>query len=504
MCGIVAAVGNIDPEICRKMLARIAHRGPDDTGELGISNIWLGHQRLSIMDVEGGRQPLADQAESAFVVANGEIYNHTELRAQLSDVEFGTGSDTEAALHLLRLHGPAALPRLRGMFALAFALPDGGFLAARDRLGVKPLYWARRPDGVLFASELRAFEPADRPAVRSFPPGMYWTPETGLVRFADAVPASLREPPARPIPWQRVTRQVRETLVASVEQRMMSEAGIGVFLSGGLDSAIIAAIAARWMRANGRKLPTFAVGSAGSSDLVAARLIAEWLGTEHHEIELTEANVLEALPEAVRVIEHYDPSLVRSSVPNLLLARYTVGHVHAVLTGEGADELFAGYSYLHEPPFTEPTALHAELVRSVSELHHLNLQRCDRTTMAFGLEARVPFLDRAVVETALSIAPEDKLVRPGAREKQLLREAFAGWLPEEILWRPKEQFGDGSGAADVLNAAAKELLTRIHEPIASSPDVRLRDESESLYYSLWRKELAGIQVADTLGMFATT
>lgn len=509
MCGIVAAVGEIDDATCRRMLSRIKHRGPDDAGEIHRPHAWLGHQRLSIMDVEGGHQPLTGTGGTTHLVVNGEIYNHRHIREALGHELFETGSDSEAALHALIADGPVGLARLRGMFALAYLTDDGEFLVARDSVGVKPLYWAQREDVTLFASEMRAFEPEDRTLVETFPPGHCWTLGGGLVRFADAIPARVR--PARraaePGVWEdTLVKSVRETVVSAVENRMMSDVGIGVFLSGGLDSAIVAAIAAEYAKRNGEPLPTFAVGAPGSSDLAAARVVAGYLGTEHHEVVMTRKNAVQILPRAVRAIEHFDPSLVRSAVPNLLLAEYASKRVHAVLTGEGADELFAGYPYYHEDPFTDPDALQAELVRTVGELHHLNLQRCDRTTMAFGLEARVPFLDRDVIELALSIPPEHKMVGPGMPEKKLLREAFEGWVPDEILWRGKEQFGDGSGAKEAL----EELLSDAGEAAgawqegAGTEGVELRTREEAGFYRLWREELDGIRPDRTLGLFATT
>ena len=502
MCGIVAAVGEVDTQLCREMLSRIKHRGPDDTGEIHRGRVWLGHQRLSIMDVDGGAQPMSDSGGTTHLVANGEIYNHRHIREDLGHELFETGSDSEAALHALIVDGPAGLARLRGMFALAFMTDDEEFLVARDAVGVKPLYWVRRPDVTLFASELRAFDEADRPLVESFPPGCCWSPAGGLVRFADAVPAVLR--PAHraeePGVWgEDLLKSVRETVVTAVENRMMSDVGIGVFLSGGLDSAIVAAVAAEYALRHHQPLPTFAIGAPGSSDLAAARVVADHLGTEHHEIVMTAEDAVAALPKAVRAIEHFDPSLVRSAVPNLLLAEYASKRVHAVLTGEGADELFAGYDYYHEEPFTNPDALQAELVRTVNELHHLNLQRCDRTTMAFGMEARVPFLDRDVIGLALSIPPEHKMLAPGREAKKLLRDAFEGWLPEEILRRGKEQFGDGSGAKDVLEQAVHAA-----PEVADADGVELRSKEEAGFYAIWRKELDGIRPGSTLGLFATT
>ncbi|BCL28564.1 asparagine synthase (glutamine-hydrolyzing) [Streptomyces aurantiacus] len=506
MCGIVAAVGEIDLPLCREMLARIAHRGPDDTGETHRKDVWLGHQRLSIMDPPGGHQPLVGPDGRSCLVVNGEIYNHLHLREELGPERFTTGSDSEAALQVLLVDGPAGLTRLRGMFTLAHVDEAGSLLVARDALGVKPLYWARKDGCVLFASELRAFNPADHPLAESFPPGCCWTPRGGLVRFADAVPPRVR--PARR-PQERITpdqwdetllKTVRETIVSAVEDRMMSDVGIGVFLSGGLDSAIVTAVAAEYATRHGhrRPLPTFAVGTPSSPDLLAARVVAEYLGTEHHEVVMTPVDAVAALPRAVRAIEHFDVHLVRSAVPNLLLAEYASQHVRAVLTGEGADELFAGYPDCHREPFLAPEALQARLVETVQGLHWENLQRCDRTTMAYGLEARVPFLDRDVIELALSIPPEHKMIGPGAEEKKLLRDAFTGWLPEEILRRGKLQFGHGSGAKDVLTAGLTAGLTAAGPTQTAMGDA----EEETAFYALWRDEFPGVDPVRALGRSA--
>ncbi|WP_300012443.1 asparagine synthase (glutamine-hydrolyzing) [Pseudonocardia sp.] len=511
MCGIVAAYGNIDPDRCERMLARIAHRGPDDTGVHKVDGAWLGHQRLSIIDVSGGHQPLSDLDETVWIVGNGEIYNHERLTSRLPDGVLMSKSDTEAALHAVMRGGPAAVATLNGMFAIAMVTADGGGLVARDPMGVKPLYWVDDGDVTVFASELRAFDEVDRPRVQAFPPGSLWTPGAGVVRFADAVPVEVR--PARRARYETwdnvVLDEVRDAVVAAVRRRMMSDVGVGVFLSGGLDSALVAAIAAREAHERGEVLPTFAVGTPGSADLVAAARVARHVGSDHHEIEVTADAIAEALDEAVTVIEHFDPALVRSAVPNLLLAREASRKVKVVLTGEGADELFAGYSYVHTDEFADPDALHAELVRSLEQLHGLNLQRCDRTTMFYGLEAREPFLDAALVRTALALPPEWKqcTTASGARpEKALLREAFTGWLPEDLLWRGKEQFGDGSGAGTVLAALAAQRVAGTdagRAPEAPAHCWPLRSDEEVMYFAIWNREFAGIRADATLEPFAT-
>jgi asparagine synthase (glutamine-hydrolysing) len=508
VCGIVAAFGEVDADKCERMLNRLQHRGPDDTGVLALDSVWLGHQRLSIVDVSRGKQPLANGDNTAWIVANGEIYNHEDLSAKLPPGRLQTRSDTEAALHLVMRDGPASIAELRGMFALAMVTTSGDGLVARDPMGVKPLYWIDGTHGTLFASELRAFDPEDRPRVSSFPPGCLWTPATGIVRYANSVPVEVR--PARraqhPIWDHSALDKLRDSVVLSVQRRMMGDVDVGVFLSGGLDSAIVAAIAAEHARRRGGVLPTFAVGTKDSSDLRAARCVAEFIGSDHHEIIATAETIGDELDRAVEVIEHYDPGLVRSGVPNLLLAREAATKVKVVLTGEGADELYAGYSYMHSPEFADPNALHAELVRSLEQLHQLNLQRCDRTTMYFGLEARVPFLDTDVVRTALTLPPEWKQTTDGRPEKAVLREAFTDWLPEELLWRGKEQFGDGSGAGEVLAALASNNAAAAHTQGATRqpPDSwALRSDEEILYYRIWQHYFSGVRPNSTLGRFAT-
>src|SRR3954451_12117359 len=452
MCGIVAEHGCSDPDQLERMLERLPPRGPDDRGAVRVNGSCLGHRRLSIVDVASGRQPLATADDSAFLVGNGEVYNHEEVRAALADRDLLTTSDNEVALHLLDEAGPAALARLNGMFAFVMAGRDGRFVAARDPAGTKPLYWARRDESVRFASEMHAFDAEWQGAGEAFPPGCAWTPEEGLVRFASAVPAA-RDPVTDP---EALLQGTRDVLVRAVEAQMMGDVPVGVFLSGGLDSSLVAAIAARVAARRGRRLQTFAVGTADSPDLAAAREVAAFLDTDHHERTYTAEEALRALPDVVRAIESFDPGLVRSAVPNLLLAEMTARHVKVVLTGEGADELFAGYDYLREIAAAED--LQAELERNVRSLHNLNLQRCDRVTMAHGLEARVPFLDAEVIRWSLRLPPDAKLLAPDRPEKALLREAFEGWLPHHLLWRTKAEFGDGSGARDVLSRGGEAAV----------------------------------------------
>jgi asparagine synthase (glutamine-hydrolysing) len=509
MCGIAAAYGAYSAGEAERMLDQLVHRGPDDEGEVRVGSAWLGHRRLSIVDVEGGHQPLANTTGDVWLVGNGEVYNHEQVRATLAPAPFATRSDNEVALHLLDERGPAALDELEGMFAFIVAGDDGRFVAARDAVGIKPLYWARRGDRLRFASEMAAFAPDWLPHVEAFPPGCHWTPSAGLERFASAVPDDGEGAPAARAVWSSAAEPpdealsaTRDILVASVRRQMMGDVPVGVFLSGGLDSAIVAAIATRHLEEQGERLQTFAVGTERSADLLAARVVARHLGSDHHERVYDAREAVRALPAVVRAIEHFDPSLVRSAVPNFLLAEMTAEHVKVVLTGEGADELFAGYEYLRG--FEDAMSLQSELMRTVHSLHNLNLQRCDRVTMAHGLEARVPFLDRQVIAFAFGLPMAWKLSAPGELEKRLLRRAFGGWLPDEILWREKAEFGDGSGAKDVLTRAVEDGVSPADfERERGAIDPPLRTREELAYHRIFAEYLPGVRPERTLGRFAT-
>ncbi|MER7014649.1 asparagine synthase (glutamine-hydrolyzing) [Saccharopolyspora sp. NPDC000359] len=496
MCGIAAVhhPTSVPTAAGQPMLDAIEHRGPDGRDHRQVGGYaWLGHVRLSIVDLDGGRQPLAGPGGWS-LVCNGEIYNHAELRDELGEQDFRTASDSESALVLLARFGPAALGRLQGMWALCAAAPDGRFVAARDRLGIKPLYWAEVGGTRYFASELRAFPTEVQAAVETFPPGCSWTPETGLVRFADPVPEVL--PDRAGLPAEIAEKMTREVLVDSVRRHLMADVEVGVFLSGGLDSSIVAAIAAEERAAVGQRLKTFAVGTADSPDLRAARAAAEHLGTEHLEAVFDADRAIAALDAVVASVESFDASLIRSAVPNWFLAELAAGHVKAVLTGEGADELFAGYGYYHR---SHATDLPGELARTLGELHGLNLQRCDRVTMAHGLEARVPFLDADVIAHAMSLPPELKELEDGV-EKAHLRRAFTGWLPDELLWRRKSQFGTGSGAQDLLTPHWESRVTDVD---LATTDAPVRSKEELAYHRIFRNALPGVRPEAVLTRFAT-
>ncbi len=512
MCGIAAVLdltdapdpGRLDAgsRLGTEMLSRLRHRGPDGHGSRWVGRAWLGHTRLSIVDLEHGDQPLEDARGNRWVVANGEIYNHAELRRQLPG-PLRTHSDSEVVLHVLAARGTDGIHDMRGMWAFCAADEDGGVVVGRDPLGIKPLYWARHEDRLLVASELAAFPEEVRAQVEEFPPGHFWTPETGLVGYVDLHDAPLgtgRSPGADFTTREQAKDAVRQTLVAAVRERMMADVPIGVFLSGGLDSSLVAAIMAHEADP-GTTIHSFAAGTEDSSDLVAARIVAEHLGLEHHERVYTDEEAIDALPDVVVATESYEPSLIRSALPNYLLAELAARHVKVVLTGEGADELFAGYHHLRE---LDEDALREALVDGVAALHNLNLQRCDRVTMAHSLEARVPFLALELLAVAERIPTAWKLLGEDGQEKGLLREAFEGWLPQEILWRRKEQFGEGSGTLDLMGRRVETLVPDADwgsVRFAGLPPARTREELA--YQRIFAEHLGGIRADLVLGRFAT-
>jgi len=449
MCGIAGSWDAGDRlERLRDTERRVGllrHRGPDGTGARAGPRAALGHARLAIMDPEHGVQPHLSEDRRSALVANGEIYNHRALREGLGGHRFESHSDTEVALHLLEGGGTGAVPRLDGMFALACDRGDE-LLLARDPLGVKPLYLAEAGGGaVRFASEMKALQDAPGP-IRELPPGCTWSSSEGLRRYyrVPGVAADVADDLADP---EAAVRAVRAALERAVSKRLMSDVPLGAFLSGGLDSSAIAALA---MRAMG-DLHTFSVGVEGSDDLEAAREVARHLGTHHHERVFRAEDVEADLERLLYALESFDRDLVRSAVPTSFTAELAAEHVKVVLTGEGADELFAGYAYLRT---LSGPRLARELRRTLEGMHNLNLQRVDRLTMAHGLEARVPFLDPEMVALAQRIPPELKLVRRGGRrvEKWVLRRAVEDLLPASVVWRDKAQFDEGSGAADLLAA----------------------------------------------------
>jgi len=500
VCGIAGIWGEPDEALVQTMISRLTHRGPDAEGLHSSVSGTLGHRRLSIMDPAGGNQPLHTSDGKHTLIANGEIYNHPALRKTLAQRHtYRTGSDSESALHLFTEQGPGGVAELDGMFALVIADEEALFLA-RDPVGIKPLYTGSMDGRMVFASELKALAGIAK-SVRPFPPGTWYHSSVGFQRYYDLPPVNggeEEEAEGRGVknsvrwknggrPGERETavaaRAVREALEQAVGKRLMTDVPLGAFLSGGLDSSLVAALARRHVD----RLHTFAVGFEGSPDLEAARLVARHLDTIHHEVLFDEADVAERLPEILFHLESFDPDLVRSAVPCDFVSRLASEEVKVVLTGEGADELFAGYRYYED--IAEPEELQAELRRSVGAMHELNLRRVDRMTMAHGLEGRVPFLDTEMIELALRLPAALKLPRgngQAATEKWVLRKAAEGLLPEEVVWRKKVQFDEGSGMVPVLQAVTKAVLppeaAAAHRDAHS--DTGLRSDEECAYHKL--------------------
>lgn len=458
MCGIVS-IFNIQeqtPELRQKALRmsqKIRHRGPDWSGIYTGGSAILCHERLSIVDPESGKQPLFSSDKKQVLAVNGEIYNHQDIRRRYAGkYQFQTGSDCEVILALYRDKGIDFLEDLSGIFA--FALYDAErdeFLIARDPIGVIPLYIGYDDDGKVYvASELKALEgQCDR--YEPFLPGhYYWSREPGMKIYYkrdwfsyDAVKDNAAS-----------VTDIHEALEAAVKRQLMSDVPYGVLLSGGLDSSVISAIAEKFSerriedddkeRAWWPRLHSFAVGLKGAPDLAKAKLVADYIGTVHHEINYTIQEGLDAIRDVIYFIETYDVTTVRASTPMYLLARVikSMG-IKMVLSGEGADEIFGGYLYFHKAP--SPKAFHEETVRKLSKLYMYDCLRANKSLSAWGVEGRVPFLDKEFLDVAMRTNPEAKMCPGKTIEKRIVREAFANMLPDEVAWRQKEQFSDGVG-----------------------------------------------------------
>ena len=464
MCGFVCFWNVGDVALADAMIGKIAHRGPDEVHVTTLPGapVTMAHCRLSIIGPEDGAQPIRQTGD--MLVANGEIYNHQDLRAILGEAAFETASDSETILHLFRSGRTRWIDKLDGMFAFVLATKDR-IIAARDPLGIKPLYVARLGEGAVFASELKAFDGVPVDSVEAIPPGHLYDSREGWRQWYRTPQGAAEAEPGLDI--GRTARELRLVLETAVAKWMVADVEVGSFLSGGLDSSIIAAIAQKGRAARGLgPLKTFAVGTEGSPDLAAARAVAEHIGSDHREAVFTAEDVAAALPHVVYHLESADVDLVRSAIPTLFAARLARAEVKAVLTGEGADELFAGYAY-HHAYVDDPRALADELTRSLGTMHNINLQRVDRVTMSESLEARTPFLDRDLIDFAQSIPAELKMRRtdPEAAdatgpttEKWILRKACEDLLPPDLVWRRKAQFDEGSGTVDALGGALADLI----------------------------------------------
>lgn len=514
MCGIVCAFElkrnseELRPQIL-EMSKSLRHRGPDWSGIYAHDNAILAHERLAIVDPTSGKQPIFNADQSLVLAANGEIYNHMDLRHQVSNYDFTTESDCEIILALYEKKGHDFLNDLNGIFG--FALYDSkndDYLIARDHIGVIPLYIGWDENGTLFvASELKALEGTCQ-KIEVFPPGHY------MVKSSDGFQRWYKPT------WRNYDDvknaetsidKLREALDAAVHRQLMSDVPYGVLLSGGLDSSVTSALAKKYAErrieeqdktgAWWPKLHSFATGLEGSPDLKAAKLVAKHLDTVHHEIIFTIQEGLDAIKDVIYHLETYDVTTVRASTPMFLMARAIKAMgIKMVLSGEGSDELFGGYLYFHKAP--DAKAFHEETVRKLDKLYLYDCLRANKSLAAWGIEGRVPFLDKEFIDVAMSINPEDKMIKDGRIEKWVLRKAFEDMLPKEVAWRQKEQFSDGVGYSwidtlkEKVNAeVSDEQLKNAHFKFPYQPP---KSKEEFYYRSIFAEHFPSQTAAHTV------
>jgi asparagine synthase (glutamine-hydrolysing) len=503
MCGIAGCIGIDDTTTIELMLDALPHRGPDDRGIHVYGPFVFGHTRLSIVDVTKGHQPILGDEGKSGIICNGEIYNYKAIRQHLAfKYTFTTHSDSEVILPLYREKGPDCVRDLDGMFAFALYQEDA-FMLARDPIGIKPLYYGYKDGHFYFSSELAAMSLSGVSEVHEFPCGHYYTPQRGFIRYYDVPPAK----DYHLTDVEHTTDLIRCTLIQAVRKRLLADKQIhvGAFCSGGLDSSLIASIAARDIP----NLHTFAVGmrdAAGreSDDLIAARIAADHIGSNHHEYLITEDDYYMALPRVIQKLETYDPSLVRCAVPCYFTCKLAADYVTVVLTGEGADELFAGYHYLKRFPVEQ---INIESRRLIAGVHNINLQRADRMGMLFSLELRVPFFDTDMIDLCMKISPSLKIKEENKNkvEKWILRKAFEGTshLPDKILWRYKLQYTQGAGCEKLGERLAENEITdddynRIKD---QNPNAKITSKEAAYYYKIFKKHHPQDSVLKSIGIW---
>ena len=458
MCGIVCAFDlkqnseDLRPQIL-EMSKRIRHRGPDWSGIFDNDKAIMAHERLAIVDPASGKQPLFSPDKQLILAANGEIYNHRALRKQFeSTYDFQTQSDCEIILALYKEKGVDFVDDLNGIFGFAiYDVEEDAYFIARDHMGIIPLYIGWDQNGTFFvASELKALESVCT-KIELFPPGHYFHSKDG--KFVQWYKRDWKEYDAVKDNETSI-QEIKEALEAAVHRQLMSDVPYGVLLSGGLDSSVTSAIAKKYAQKRVEsgdttdawwpQLHSFSVGLEGSPDLAAAQKVADHIGTVHHEIKFTIQEGLDAIKDVIYNLETYDTTTIRASTPMYLMARVikSMG-IKMVLSGEGADELFGGYLYFHKAPNAKE--FHQETVRKLDKLHMYDCLRANKSLAAWGIEGRVPFLDKEFMDVAMRINPQDKMINGERMEKWVVRKAFEDMLPESVAWRQKEQFSDGVG-----------------------------------------------------------
>ena len=497
MCGIVCAFElkqkseALRPQIL-EMAKKIRHRGPDWSGIYSDDKAILAHERLAIVDPASGKQPLFSENKKLILAANGEIYNHKELRTQFPNYNFQTESDCEVILALYKEKGVDFIDEMNGIFGFAiYDVNKDEYFIARDHMGIIPLYIGWDKHGTFYvASELKALEGICT-KIELFPPGHYMTSKGGeFIKWYqrewtdyDAVKENTTE-----------IEEVKQALEDAVHRQLMSDVPYGVLLSGGLDSSVTSAIAKKYaqrrIEADDKteawwpQLHSFSVGLEGSPDLEAARKVADHIGTVHHEIKFTIQEGLDAIKDVIYQLETYDITTIRASTPMYLMARVikSMG-IKMVLSGEGADELFGGYLYFHKAPNAKE--FHEETIRKLSKLHMYDCLRANKSLAAWGIEGRVPFLDKEFMDVAMRINPKDKMINGERMEKWVIRKAFEDMLPKSVAWRQKEQFSDGVGYSwiDTLKEVVEDAIT--DEQLANAHfrfPIQTPQNKEEFYY----------------------
>lgn len=516
MCGIVGAFElkpfsseERRPQVL-EMSKRIRHRGPDWSGIFASEKAILAHERLAIVDPQSGSQPLFSPDGNVILAVNGEIYNHQQLRNTLPNYEFTTQSDSEVILALYLEKGPSFIEELNGIFGFAlYDARDDSYLIARDHMGIIPLYYGKDEEEQLFvASELKSLE-GFCVEIAQFPPGHYLYSKEG----SEPQRWYARDWESYDAVKDRETdlAKLRQALEDAVQRQLMSDVPYGVLLSGGLDSSVIAAITKKFapkrVETGGEdeawypQLHSFAVGLKGAPDLVAAKKAADHIGTIHHEINFTIQEGLDAIRDVIYHLETYDVTTVRASTPMYLLSRVikSMG-IKMVLSGEGSDELFGGYLYFHKAPNAQE--FHEETVRKLKKLYLYDCLRANKSLAAWGVEGRVPFLDKEFMDVAMRLNPADKMIKDGRMEKWVVRKAFEDYLPESIAWRQKEQFSDGVGYSwiDTLKELAESKVSDVEFETAATrfPVNPPKNKEEFLYRSIFESHFPSEAAAQTV------